>query len=109
MPRVSIHGQSLIRRFRHSLQTQKELPLCGDSTQPGLQKDRTPSRGCSIISCYQVRLLMLSSSLQKSWKRGSGVRRATLKATGAPAHMQMPNVGMLCDDFMKYKSQMNFL
>lgn len=41
-------------------------------------------------------------------KRGLGVWKAELKAMGALAHMQIPNVGMLCDDFMKYKSQMNF-
>lgn len=35
-------------------------------------------RRCSIISCYQVRLLMLSSFLQKSWKRGLGVWKAKL-------------------------------
>lgn len=45
----------------------------------------------------------------KSWERGLGVRAARLSTLGAPAHMQIPNVGMLCDDFMKYKSQMNFL
>lgn len=39
----------------------------------------------------------------ESWERSG------LSTLGAPAHMQIPNVGTLCDDFMKYKSQMNFL
>ena len=41
-------------------------------------------------------------------KGGLGVWKDKLKVMGAPAHMQIPNVGMRCDDFMKYKSQMNF-
>lgn len=99
----------MVRGGWHSLQASKRAALLLKLNAAWLLEGQGPRQGTQHELMLSGKAPDAGLLPAESWEGGPGAWAARLSAMGAPAHMQIPNVGMRCDDFMKYKSQMNFL